>query len=347
MISMKWKINHKTLKIAFLLLIILIAVYLLYLVRVILLPFILAIVLAYLLDPLVSYIEEKGISRTLSILLVYASVITGLFLALFYGLPVIIKELVVFGETVPIYTRQIQDTLKEFYANYQRIEIPESLRQVINENINNLENLLISSLDSMAEKTVGFFSGIIIFLIAPILAFYIMNDKKNIYTKLVSIFSVRWRKEIGLLWKEIDRTLTKFIRGHLLVALIVGLMTTIGLLIINVKFAILLGIIAGLFDLIPYFGPIIGVIPALFVALLDSKSKVLYIILLTIVIQQIEANLLSPKILGESVGLHPLTVIFVVLVGGHLFGFIGLIAAVPITAVVRIIFNYWINKIIS
>lgn len=347
MLSMNFKINPRLFRIAIIIALVLIIIYFLYLVRIILPPFFLSIILAYLLNPLVSYLETKGFKRSLSILIVYASVLAGLFIVIFYGFPIVIKEITTFAETIPAITRQMQDIVKEFYISFQRIEIPESIRQVINETIVSLEETLISTIDAIAERMLGIFSGLVVFLIAPILAFYLLNDKKNICARFLSIFPAAWRREINQLWKEIDRVLMKFVRGHLLVALLVGLLTIIGLSLINVKFAILLGIIAGVFDLIPYFGPIIGVIPALFIALLDSKIKALYVIILMVVVQQIESNVLSPKILGESVGLHPITVIFVVLAGGHLFGFIGLMAAVPVTAVMRIVINYWMDKIIT
>jgi len=291
----------------------LLVIYFLYIVRVILPPFILALVLAYLLNPFVTYIEIKGINRALSIFIVYASVLTGVSLVTLYAFPVIAREVENFSQTIPILTAQLQQTITGFYENYQRIQIPESLRQVIDETINNIEQLLITSLDTLADRMLGLFSGLVIILLAPILAFYILKDKKGISQRIMSLFPISIRKEVCYLWKDIDRVLTKFIRGHLLVAFLVGLMTAIGLTIINLRFAILLGIIAGVFDLIPYFGPVIGAVPAILIALLDLKIKVLYVILLMVVVQQVESNILSPKILGESVGLHPLTVIFVVL----------------------------------
>lgn len=238
---MNFKINPRLFRIAIIISLVLIIIYFLYLVRIILPPFFLSIILAYLLNPLVSYLETKGFKRSLSILIVYASVLAGLFIVIFYGFPIVIKEITTFAETIPAITRQMQDIVKEFYISFQRIEIPESIRQVINETIVSLEETLISTIDAIAERMLGIFSGLVVFLIAPILAFYLLNDKKNICARFLSIFPAAWRREINQLWKEIDRVLMKFVRGHLLVALLVGLLTIIGLSLINVKFAILLG----------------------------------------------------------------------------------------------------------
>ena len=120
---------------------------------------------------------------------------------------------------------------------------------------------------------------------------------------------VRWRWEFLYLWQEIDQVLMKFVRGHLLVALLVGLLTSTGFFLIGLDFPFLLGMIAGLADIIPYFGPIIGAIPALALAILHSKKMALSVLVVMVVVQQLESNIISPKVLGSSVGLHPLTVI--------------------------------------
>ncbi|WP_028309436.1 AI-2E family transporter [Desulfitibacter alkalitolerans] len=325
----------------------LLGVYFLYIVRVILPPFILALVLAYLLNPLVTNLEKKGFKRTLAILIVYTSVLGGITLIIIYAFPVIAREIDKFSKMVPVLTIQLQESITNFYENYQRVQIPESLRQVIDDTISNFEQFLIASLDAFAERILGIFSGLVIILLSPILAFYILKDKNILGERVMGLFPAALRREVSHLWKEIDRILTKFIRGHLLVAFLVGLMMAVGLTIIDVRFAILLGIISGLFDLIPYFGPVLGALPAFIMALLDSPIKALYVLILMVAVQQIESNILSPKILGESVGLHPLTVIFVVLAGGHLFGLLGLLIAVPVTAVTRIIINYWVDKMMN
>ncbi|MEW6621720.1 MAG: AI-2E family transporter [Bacillota bacterium] len=343
--KIKYRFNPKILRVLVLLSTIFLIVYFLLQVKIILPPFFLAIVLAYLLNPFVSSLEKKEIPRSISILLVYLTMFTLFGLVIIYAFPVIYSEVNLFIETIPHYTQEVQGLIKQFNERYERVYIPESLRQVINETINSIELGLIAYLDSIAERLLGWFSGLITIFITPILAFYMLKDNKNICSRIMNIFPCAWQKEIVYLWKETDRILMKFVRGHLLVACIVGILTAIGLTLIGLKFAIILGIIAGIFDLIPYFGPIIGVLPALIVAFIDTEVKVIQVILIMVLIQQLESNLISPKILGESVGLHPLTVIFVVLAGGHLFGLLGLVLAVPITAIARIVTNYWVDKI--
>jgi len=341
------KLTEKTRRLLLVIIALLLGMYFLYTVRIVLPLFILAFVLAYLLNPLVTSLEKRGFARSLAILIIYVSVLGVIFLGAAYVFPIIAKEIDKFSQMLPALVMQIQEALNSFYENYQRVQIPESLRQVIDDTINSIEQFLIASLDAVAEKALGILSGLIIILISPILAFYILKDKTHLGERIMELFPIAFRRELSNLWQEIDRVLTKFIRGHLLIAFLVGLMMAIGFSIIGLPFAILLGIIVGIFDLIPYFGPILGILPAIVIALLEYPVKAVYVLLLMILVQQIETNILSPKILGESVGLHPLTVIFVVLAGGHLFGLLGLLLAVPFTAVARIVINYWVDRVVS
>ncbi|HEX3032252.1 MAG TPA: AI-2E family transporter, partial [Bacillota bacterium] len=146
---------------------------------------------------------------------------------------------------------------------------------------------------------------------------------------------------------DMDQVLRGFIRGHLLVCGLVGGLSALGLYLIGVPFALLLGIIAGILDIIPFFGPILGAVPALALALLQSWQATIYTLLLFVIIQQVEGNIITPKILGEAVGLHPLIIIFALLAGGHLWGVTGMIIALPLAAVIRVAARYMLIKLVS
>lgn len=308
-------------------------------------PFVVAIILSYLLHPWVKYFEKKGLTRTFSIIAVYIILGSSIFFISAYGIPVLIRELYVFADAVPDYTRRVQQMTQEFYARYQQISIPESVRTVIDETLLNLELSLVEGIRGAAEKIFGFLPHLVILILVPVLSFYILQDAEKINMKVISLIPKSWRDDFLFIWGEVDMVLMKFIRGNLLVAFIVGVLTSVGLIIIKLEFAILLGIIAGIANLIPYFGAVIGAIPAVIVALLDLPKKVIYVLIVTIIVQQIESSILAPKILGGSLGLHPAIVIFVLLAGGHLYGIIGLLAAVPVAAIVKIICRYAWRKI--
>lgn len=313
----------------------------------ILLPFILAIIIAYILNPLVEKIEKYKIKRLHGILIVYILLIGIISVIALYGIPAIIKQLTAFGEQIPVYTTELQARLRDFYKSYQRFDIPDSLRESIDKNINHFQVILIQALSNLISGFFNMFSQVLNLIIAPILAFYMLKDQEEMSKHLVHIFPISIRTEVLTLWEDIDTVLTRFIRGNLLVASIVGLATSLGLAIIGLDFPVLFGLIAGITNIIPYFGPLIGALPALLFASLTSKKLVLYVILVTIVVQQLEANLISPKILGICTGLHPLLVIFALLAGGELWGVIGLLIAVPLAAVLKIIISYLFVKLTS
>ncbi|MGI6553704.1 MAG: AI-2E family transporter [Clostridia bacterium] len=316
----------------------------LYWIRSILIPFFLAFFLAYVLNPAVEFWQEKKLSRSSSILLTYLLLIIGFALMGTYFIPIFWRQLDVLMYSIPTYTRQVHAILQDFYADYQRIIIPESLRLEIDNVIFNVEQALTGTMGQIISGLLGIFSHTFSIIISPVLAFYILLDQKEISRRFLEMIPVRWRWEFLYLWQEIDQVLMKFVRGHLLVALLVGLLTSTGFFLIGLDFPFLLGMIAGLADIIPYFGPIIGAIPALALAILHSKKMALSVLVVMVVVQQLESNIISPKVLGSSVGLHPLTVIFVLLLGGKLYGVLGMLLAVPAAAIARILLFYFASR---
>ena len=235
------RLNFKqfTLRKIVLFLIFFLLVFLLYSVRGILLPFILAIIIAYVLNPFVEKLEQYKIRRIFGIIIVYIAVFGILLVAGYYGFPVIIKQITSLGETIPTYTSQIQQILNSFYRNYKNFSIPVSLRESIDRNLLVIQKTIISHLSSVVSILFGIFSRIFSIIVAPILAFYLLKDKEEICQIIVKTIPLSNRSELLQLWEEIDTVLTKFIRGHLTVAFIVGAGTAVGLSIIGMDYPLL------------------------------------------------------------------------------------------------------------
>ncbi len=322
-----------------------VAAYFLYRLRNVLWLFIVAIVLAYILDPIVNFLQGFRIPRLWAIIIIYLIGFFLLYILALYFFPLLLKQLNVFVETIPHYTEQIQQKIADFNKDYQRFNVPEVVRKAVDRSVKTFEARLVNWTETLVKSTVAAVPQVLSLILAPILSFYFLQDMENIKSKLASWIPESWKKEIMPLWKEIDLILTSFIRGHLIVACFVGIATAIGLALLNVDFPILLGIIAGLADLIPYFGPILGALPAVALALLQSVQLAVYVALLMFFIQQLESNVLTPKILGNSVGLHPLFIIFALLAGGELYGILGMLFAVPVAAVLKVIFVYLFQRI--
>ncbi|MBS3885894.1 MAG: AI-2E family transporter [Dethiobacter sp.] len=307
---------------------------------VVLLPFFLAVIAAYILNPLVDFLEKHRIPRYLGILLIYA-VFFSLFLAIGLStIPVLILELQILAEGIPEYTRHVRQFMLNIQADYRRINIPDGVREVLNQNITELQNWLLHLVELVSHRIVALFSHTFMIFVIPILVYYILRDMELLKRSVLLVFPMQYRKWVVAMGSEMDRTMGAYFRGMLLTCFLVAAMTYTGLLIIGMEFALLLGIISGITNIIPYFGPFIGAVPAVLIALLSSPLLALKVIAVVIIVQQIESQLITPQVIGRSIGLHPLTVIFALILGGTLFGVAGLIFAVPLTAMLRIFIKY-------
>ena len=333
---MPWWNEKQTYRILFITLLLGLAAYFLYLIRGLFLPFILAIVLVYLLNPVVDRMESRGTSRVAAILILYLGVVIIVTSVLMYGIPRMINQLESLGQAIPAYTDQVEGMVQSIQQRFADSTLPPGLQQILNERIRWGEAKLMEIARKAADLLLALVGNLINFALAPVLAFYIMKDLQPIKERGASLVPPRCYNDVCRLAKEIDHVIACFVRGHLTVVVIVGILTGTAFALVGLEFAAMLGVIAGLAELIPYFGPLIGAVPAVALALLESKWLALKVIVVVFIIQQLEGSVISPRILGNSMGLHPLTIIVALLAGGHLFGIAGMLLAVPLVAVARI-----------
>ncbi|HYE84245.1 MAG TPA: AI-2E family transporter [Clostridia bacterium] len=299
-------------------------------------PFIIAAVISYLLNPIVKVFEKEGIRRIYGVLIVYLIFISIILLLSFVLVPKLIKEISVLAQNIPQYTRQMQELLKRFQEGYMNSGLPESFKNVLDENIYMLQSMILTVLQNIANGIIEVFSQLFNIIIVPVIAFYMLKDSEYFKNQFILLLPKAKRTKFIVLLRDIDNVFGKYIRGQIIVGSFVGVFTTIALIVIKVKYAFILGIFAGIANIIPYFGPFIGIVPTILFALLDSTGKALYAAGAFIVIQQIESGFLTPRIIGNSVGIHPVYVIMSLIVGGKLLGVIGLIMAVPVLAAVKL-----------
>ncbi|MCF8009794.1 MAG: AI-2E family transporter [Clostridiales bacterium] len=323
-----------------------IGLYFIYLVRGVFLSFILAITLAYLLNPVITSLEYRGTPRVLSILITYAVLVIIITSVILYGMPHMQAQLNHLAEVIPEYAAQVKDFSLFVQEEYARAGIPATVRDVIEERIEWLQNSLVGFAKTITKSIVGAASYLFNILLAPVLAFYILKDKELFRERIVHVMPARWRDDMFELGAEINKVVNNFIHGYAMVSLLVGSLVWISMGILGVEFPLMLGIFAGITNIIPYFGPIIGLLPAAALALLSSKWLTIKVIIAFTIIQQLEGNFISPKILGDRVGLHPLFVILILLAGGQLFGLIGIILAVPVSAILRVIIKFILKKLL-
>lgn len=333
-------VAKRLVRVTIILLIVLLSSYFLWLVRSGLYPFIIALFLAYLLNPAVAHVEQKGFKRIWAIIIIYSLVFGVLAFGGIKLVPLLIKELENFAREIPQITNIGQQFLENFQAQYQNSALPFSLRIAFDKALLSVETEVQAFTAAIVDGIINSISYFIGIIISPVLAFYLLHDWNEIKEKLLLFLPGKWRYEIITVVRDIDKVLNGLIRGQLLIALLVGILVSTGLYLLNVKFALLIGILAGMLDIIPYFGAIIGATPAVTLALLDSPFLALKVIVLFLVIHQLEGTVIGPKILGESVGLHPLSVIFFVFVGGELGGLPGMLLGVPLAAIIKVVFRH-------
>ncbi|MEI6043662.1 MAG: AI-2E family transporter [Chloroflexota bacterium] len=320
-------------------------------------PFLVGLVLAFLLMPLVDSLN-KLLPRLLAILLVYALVITALALFGLYVAPIIVDQTKILINAMPGYIEVIQKWLNQTFTDVQQ-QIPQDFQQPITEGLNNFTSTaigfirdiignVISGIFGLAFGTIGFLVGV---FIIPFWLFYVLKDKAQGMRAFYSLLPSTLREDAHRLVNIVSGTFNDYVRGQLIVAGSVGVLVTVGLMLVNIpaSTAIFLGFIAGLFEVLPIIGPILGAIPAVLVAFFTGQvgnlELVLKVVIVFVIVQQIEGNLLIPKIAGESTNLHPAIVMLVIIIGSELGGLAGAIAAVPITAVVRDLYIYLYQRL--
>ncbi|HHX74541.1 MAG TPA: AI-2E family transporter, partial [Firmicutes bacterium] len=238
---------------------------------------------------------------------------------------------------------QFQHFLFSLQSDYQRINLPDSIRLALDQNILNLQTEIQSLLERATGSVLSLFSNLLAMLVIPLMVYYLLRDMDALKRSAVLLFPKKYRSWFVSMGSEMDRTLGAYFRGILVISFLVAVLTYVGLALIGLDYALMLGILAGLTNVIPYFGPIIGAIPAVLLALLISPAFALKAGLVYVVVQQLESQVIAPQVLGRNLGLHPLVVIFVLILGGKLYGLPGLIFAVPFTAIARIFLRHAID----
>lgn len=311
---------------------------------------IISIIIAYFLNPLVNYFQKRGFNRTLATGIVYL-LILGVFVILFVlVLPRTGREIRRLATNLPAYITNLTTWSQTFYGRYTDTlgEMPElmvSIERIFSQNIDMIQSSIAASVEKFVLGIVGLFSRIISWILTPILTFYFLSDKDHFIERIKKLIPRNKEEEILALAREIDDALSSFIRGRLFMAVVVGIATTIFLFLVGVEFAIVIGFITGLADIIPYIGPFLGFLPAVVFAFISSPIKALWVGIFFILIQWAENNILAPKVLGKSTGIHPLTILLSIIVGGTIFGVMGMILSVPFVSVSLILYKYFKEKI--
>ena len=319
----------------------------------ILTPFILAFIFAYVLNPVMNLFEKKlKLNRKISIALTYVSIITCLFLIGFSLIPKIYNNLIDISKNLPSFITDIQAWGNSVISK----------NKVLNQIVNNVQldpnmifskakDLLANGLNVMLSSTLSFTSSFIKVVLGFLISIYVLYDKEKFIgvgkKSIFLLFRERWGRRIVELIKNIHRLIGVYIGIKGLDSLIIGIIAFIGLSIFKCKYSIIVAIIVGITNMIPYFGPFIGMISGFLVNIFFNPLTAFIVVIFLFALQQFDAWFLDPKLIGNRVGLSPYFVILAVTIGGGFYGTIGMILAVPVMAVIKLYWYRIINKIES
>ncbi|WP_226036991.1 AI-2E family transporter [Aquibacillus saliphilus] len=301
----------------------------------ILTPFLIAGLIAFLLHPVIEKLHEYKFPRWLAIISIYFLFFGVIGYIIYKAYPAFIDQLKDLNENLPDF---IDSYRKTIYGIYEKTSfLPETVHDKMDEFLHEMEGFISNLLTGIVKQLTKIMDVVIILAVIPVLVFYMLKDFHLIKRTLWKLTPKKYRNEGKELFIEIDKSLGNYIRGQLLVCFFVSLTTYGILLFIDMKYPLLLAIVMGITNIIPYFGPILGAIPTIVIAFTISMKMVLLVIITVFIVQIIEGNLLSPFIVGKSINIHPILIIFALLVGGELGGVIGMIIAVPLLSIVKVV----------
>lgn len=331
----------KTFKGAFILLFLLLCAFILYFSRSLIKPILFSLILAYMLNPLVRMMTSKGLNRRLSVAITVGLLIIATSLIMLYVIPGIIRDVLGILGNVNTY----EDEIKKYIDKIGYDSLPTYLKNVLNDNLSKAQIFLVDYLNSFFRQLIDFTMELPTYILVPVLIYYFLADKEYFFSLLKKLIPLKARGKAVELGYQVNNIIGSYIVSQILLSLITGVITFIMLTILKVKFPLIIAIINGVANIIPYFGPIIGFIPAFFLAATDSMNKALIVAIVFLMIQQIEGNIIAPKIMSDSIGIHPVFIMIILLLGGKFFGGWGLILSVPIAGIVKVTYNYVLRNL--
>lgn len=330
----------------FWLVLITIAAILFYLLSPMLTPFFVAALLAYLGDPLVDRLEEKKLSRTLAVTIVFVVISLIILVFFLFLVPLLEMQIRSLGEKLPGYLDwsfgMIGGYLQEQLGVDPSILEGERLKDLITSNWQQTGGLIKNVIQTISKSGFMIVGWIGTLALIPVILFYLLRDWDNLVAYIHDLLPRSVEPTVTKLARESDEMLGAFLRGQFMVMIALSILYWLGLAFIGLDFALLIGFIAGLVSFVPYLGLIVGITIAGIAVLFQTQDPLdlFWVLSVFVVVQVIEGSVLTPWLVGERIGLHPVAVIFAVLAGGQLFGFVGILLALPVAAVLAVIMRH-------
>jgi predicted PurR-regulated permease PerM len=322
---------------------------LLWLLSGVLLPFVAGIGLAYVLAPFADRLERLGLNRTLAALLIVVVVVLGLLAVALLVVPILVQQALALLADLPAQVTRVRDLLAD--PNNPLLSwFGGDSSQTFSDFIRHAASWMAGFAASLwaGGKALVSFASIII--VMPVVTFYLISDWHGMIDAVDSWLPLRNREHVRELAREVDRVISGFLRGQLAVSFLLGAYYAIALSLIGLKFGLLIGLISGLLTFIPYIGSLTGLLVATSVAIAQFSPEWIWVAAVVAIFlagQFVEGNVIGPKLVGERVGLHPVWIIFAMFAFGYLFGFVGLLVAVPLAATIAVLCRFGLRHYLA
>ncbi|GGH72903.1 AI-2E family transporter [Paenibacillus silvae] len=317
------------------------------LIKTIVLPIILSGILYYLLNPLVDVMEKWKIKRGWGVLILYLIILGILTVIILAVIPVLRNQITGLIENFPAYSETVTKQFEELTGSELFNQIQGAINLNWQDYWGSLSQKATEILDTTWTKLGGFLGAftetVLSIVTVPFILFYLLKDGKKLPSKILSFLPIKSRTGAMHVLHDINHQISSFIRGQIIVSFCIGGLLYIGYMIIGLDYALILAIIASFTSVVPYLGPAIAITPALIVAIVTSPVMLLKMIAVWTIVQLIEGKLISPQIMGKTLRIHPITIIFVILTSGNLFGVVGVLLAVPGYAVLKVVVSHIFN----
>lgn len=307
-------------------------------------PFLIAGVLYYLFRPLVNFLQLKKVPRALSILLIYLIAAVMISSLVYFVGPILQKQINSLIDSTPAFIEWIKEKITELQHNewIHRLHENESLN--FEKGTDSISKKVPSGLAVIGSNIMDFISFlariVTVLVTVPFILFYMLKEGEKAPQQILRLLPVMQQKNGRKILTDLDEALSSYIQGQIFVSFCLGTLLFIGYLMIGLDYSLLVAIVAMFTNVIPFVGPIIAMIPALIIAILDSPMMVVKVLIVMVVVQQIEGHIISPQVMGRKLEIHPLTIISLLLAAGSIGGVLGLILAVPVYAVLKVIVHH-------
>ncbi len=312
----------------------------------VLMPFVVSAILAYLGDPLTDRLETYRLSRTQAVSVVFSTMALVLVLVFFMLVPQLESQIADAINNLPAYATKINSDVlpwleQRFKLTLKPIQINE-LINMLNSHWQKAGGMVASTMSSVTHSGSVIVAWLMNLLLIPVVTFYLLRDWDILVARIYDLLPRRIAPVTAKLAGEVNTVLSAFLRGQFYVMLALGCIYSVGLWVVGLDLALLIGILAGLVSFVPYLGAIVGIISACIAALVQfhEMTPLISVAVVFLIGQALEGTVLTPKLVGDKIGLHPVAVIFSVLAGGQLFGFLGILLALPMASIVMVFLRH-------